>query len=201
LTMDKLSNFEDLKRFLRGMGLHVNEGVVQRVVNALSGKVSVSLYSLYATRPDKPAPLCGKGTVYKIKKLYDKGELEPYLAYLSHSSTAFEAGTEKIKETEPQINNIVQELSALNNVSNILYEYRLKLTVGISELDVPVPTRPVFQELCLKRIIQIEQRRRSEGPRQYDASFWVLTDYGKQVVERLTRWKDKQEQGKGEDEK
>lgn len=84
--MDKLSNSEDAKRLLQGLGLHIDEAVVRQVANVLSGKAHQSLYSLYATRPDKPAPVCGKGSVYKIKKLYDEGELQPYLDYLRGES-------------------------------------------------------------------------------------------------------------------
>ena len=98
--MDKLSNSEDAKQFLRGLGLHVDAGVVQQVVNVLSGKAHQSPYSLYTTRPDKPAPVCGKGTVHKIKKLYDEGELKPYLAYLSQVPNVDEAEAEQVKETE-----------------------------------------------------------------------------------------------------
>ncbi len=89
--MDKLSNSEDAKRLLQGLGLHIDEAVVRQVVNVLSGKAHQSLYSLYATRPDKPPPVCGKGSVSKIKKLYDEGELRPYLDYLSDSLTIGEA--------------------------------------------------------------------------------------------------------------
>ncbi len=100
--MDKLNNSEDAKRLLQGLGLHIDESVVRQVVNVLSGKALESLYSLYATRPDKGAPVCGKGSVYKIKKLYDEGELEPYLAYLSHCPTVDEARHEQIKEAEQE---------------------------------------------------------------------------------------------------
>ncbi len=98
--MDKLNNSEDAKRFLKELGLHIDEAVVRQVVNVLSGKVRQSLYSLYTTRSDKPPPACGKGTVDKIKKLYDECELQPYLDYLSDSLTIGEAKTEQIKEAE-----------------------------------------------------------------------------------------------------
>jgi len=97
--MYKLNNSEDAKKLLQGLGLHIDEAVVRQVVNVLSGKARQSLYSLYATRPDKPAPVCGKGSVYKIKKLYDKGELEPYSAYLSLWPTVGEAKIEQIDQS------------------------------------------------------------------------------------------------------
>lgn len=121
--MYKLNNSEDAKRLLQGLGLHIDEAVVRQVVNVLSGKARQSLYSLYATRPDKPAPVCGKGSVYKIKKLYDKGELEPYSAYLSEGQTK----DEQPKETEPEISNMVQGLSAgwWKEQVQFLFLYRL----------------------------------------------------------------------------
>jgi hypothetical protein len=90
--MDKLNNSEDVKEFLKGLGLHINEEVVRKVVNVLSGEVHQSLYSLYKTRPDKPTSICGKGTAYKIKNLYDKGKLQPYLNWLSQSPTDVKTG-------------------------------------------------------------------------------------------------------------
>jgi len=101
--MDKLNNSEDAKRLLQGLGLHIDEAVVRQVINVLSGKAHQSLYSLYATRPDKPVPVCGKGSVYKIKKLYDEGELQPYLDYLSDPLTIGEAKAEQIKEAEHDV--------------------------------------------------------------------------------------------------
>ena len=187
--MDKLNNPEDAKMFLQGLGLHIDEAVVRQVVNVLSGKAHQSRYSLYATRPDKPAPVCGKGSVYKIKKLYDEGELEPYLAYLSQGQTVDEVEAEQVKEIERESNNIYRELNMANNEIHILNEYRLELTTGVSEYDVPVQTRPVFQELCLKGIVQVEQRRTYSGPHQHDQSYWKLTDVGKEVIQYLERMK------------
>jgi hypothetical protein len=83
--MDKLNNSEDVKAFLRGQGFSIGEETVRQVVNVLTGKVQHSLYSLYTIRSDKPIPVCGKGTVDKIKKLYVAGKLAPYLVYLSQS--------------------------------------------------------------------------------------------------------------------
>jgi len=106
--MDKLANSEDAKRFLLSLGLHVDESVVKQVVNTLSGKADRSLYSLYAIRPDKPLPVCGKGTAYKIKELYDKGELEPYLAYLSRGPTVGAAELEQAKREAPPEDDVAK---------------------------------------------------------------------------------------------
>jgi len=189
LAVDKLSNSEDAKRFLRGLGLHVDEGVVQQVVNILSGKADKSLYSLYSTGRHKPRSACGKGTAYKIKRLYDKGDLKPYLAYFSKGPTVDEAEAEQVKETERESDNIYRQLTMANNEIHVLHEYRLELTTGVSEYDVPVPIRPMFQEFCLKGIVQVEQRRTYSGPHQYDQSYWILTDFGKEVIQYLERMK------------
>ena len=101
--MYKLNNSEDAKSLLRELGLHIDEAVVRQVVNVLSGKAHQSPYSLYATRRDKPPPVCGKGTVYKIKKLYDEGELRPYLDYVSNTLTIGETKVEQIKEAEHDV--------------------------------------------------------------------------------------------------
>ena len=108
LTVDKLTNSEDAKRFLLGLGLHVDEGVIKQVVKILSGKADRSLYSLYAARPDKPPPVCGKGTAYKIKELYDKGELEPYLAYLSRKPTLSGVKSEQAEREAPTEDDIAK---------------------------------------------------------------------------------------------
>jgi hypothetical protein len=106
--MDKLANSEDAKRFLLSLGLHVDESVVKQVANILSGKADRSLYSLYATRPDNPLPVCGKGTAYKIKELYDKGALEPYLAYLSQGPTFGGAEPEQAKREAPPEDDVAK---------------------------------------------------------------------------------------------
>ena len=98
--MDKLNNSQDAKRFLQGLGIQIDETVVHQVVDTLSGKSQKSFYSIYATRPNKLPPICGKGTAYKIKKLYDKGELDPYLAYLASPPTNY-------RENEPIEENLI----------------------------------------------------------------------------------------------
>ena len=187
--MDKLNNSEDVERFLKGLGLHIDEAVVRQVVNVLSGKVHQSLYSLYTTRPDKPPSLCAKGTAYKIKRLYDKGDLKPYLAYLSKRPNVDEAEAEQVKDTDRVNDNIYRELNLMNNEIHVLNEYRLELTTGVLEYDVPMPTRHVFQELCLKGIVQVEQRLTYSGPHQHDQSYWILTGFGKEVIQYLERMK------------
>ncbi len=101
--MYRLANSEDVKRFLQGLTLHIDEKVVRQVTDVLTGNSRQSLYSLYAMRPNKPNPICGKGTVDKIKKLYAEGKLQPYLDYLSGPIPLNEAKTEQIEEADHSI--------------------------------------------------------------------------------------------------
>lgn len=96
--MDKVTNSEEAKRFLRQLGLHVDENIVKQVVDVLSRKTDRSLYSLYAGRRDKELPVCGKGTAYKIKSLHEKGVLKAYLDYLSDTLAIGEAKHKQIVE-------------------------------------------------------------------------------------------------------
>ena len=79
--MDKLASSGDAEKFLQGLGLNVSAGVVRKIVDTLRGESGSTLYALYAYRPGKQPPLCGKGTVYKVKKLIESGKLDPLLRY------------------------------------------------------------------------------------------------------------------------
>ena len=90
--MDKVDNIVDAngaKWFLRALGLHVPESVIMKAVAALRSDASETLYNLYARGMDKVGkervPICGKSTAYKIKKLYENGQLGPYLLYLTRA--------------------------------------------------------------------------------------------------------------------
>ena len=105
------------------MGLHIDERVLQQVVNVLSSK-SKSLYSLYATRRGMSPPVCGKGTVYKIKKLFDEGILKPYLVYLSQSEIVDQeleaiAGSKEIEEISPPAQPLVQPTGSVMNIGDL----------------------------------------------------------------------------------
>ena len=85
--MDNITDSEQAKQFLRGLGLTKDEGIVRQAVEILQGKTGDSLYSVYTQRSGRKPPICGKGTAYKIKRLYEAGELKPYLEYLFRAST------------------------------------------------------------------------------------------------------------------
>jgi len=100
--MDKLKNCADAKGFLQNLGIRIDEAVVRQVVKVLSNNSNKSLYSFYTTRQGKSA-ICGKGSVYKIKKLFAAGYLQPYVNYLLDLSTLNQSKTESTQEVEPDI--------------------------------------------------------------------------------------------------
>ena len=84
LAVDKWKNTNEAQNILRGLGLNVSASVVLRVVSVLQNEAEMSFYDLYAhgkkNDGTKRSPICGKGTAYKIKSLYEDGRLNPYLA-------------------------------------------------------------------------------------------------------------------------
>ncbi|MFC1980599.1 ADP-ribosylglycohydrolase family protein, partial [Chloroflexota bacterium] len=102
-------------------------------------------------------------------EIQDLARILPTLRYTDDTHmTIGEAEAEQVKETERESDNIYRELNMANNEIHVLHEYRLELTTGVLEYDIPVLTRPVFQELCLKGIVQVKQRQTYSGPHQYD---------------------------------
>jgi len=96
LTVDKVENPEEAKRFLRSQGFVIPEEAVKAVLDILGDKSGVPLYRCYTPKiaPGgivQPA-ICGKGTAYKIKRLWEAGRLRPYTeyAYGHHSRVATE---------------------------------------------------------------------------------------------------------------
>jgi len=81
-----VTSIEEAKQFLRELNLTVPEDVVRRVAAVLQRRSVGSMYDLYriGRRRDgsERTPICGKGTVDKISRLYKQGKLEPYLIYL-----------------------------------------------------------------------------------------------------------------------
>lgn len=90
------------------------------------------------------------------------------------------------------IATIVEELRSLSifdgipiDATTVLYQLREQLAVGISEYQVQVIERPILAQLALRKIVQLEQRRKASGPRQYDEGYWILTEFGKEVIRYL----------------
>ena len=103
LTTDNFPGGQSAQEFLRTLGLTVDETLIREVVNSLS--TGRPLYAFYngGKHPDgsKRTPKCGKGTAYKIKRLYDKGALRPYLDYLAPPDEALETDASPDDEDEP----------------------------------------------------------------------------------------------------
>ncbi len=81
----RITNDEEAGQFLQRLGVRVEDRVIRDVVDTV--RKGGSLYSLYAYRKGRDGrdriPVCSKATATKISKLYQNGELEPYLTYLS----------------------------------------------------------------------------------------------------------------------
>ena len=90
MIADKILNDGDAGQFLHKIGLTIGEDVVVKVLDILTEKSSTSFYELYSSKPRRNGtpriPLCGKGTVGKIKKLFNNGVLQPYIQYLEEGS-------------------------------------------------------------------------------------------------------------------
>ena len=76
----RLSMERDRAQFLWGLGIRVPGSVVQAVIDCCSGTSGLSLYQLYTKR--RPTYQASKPTIYKIKDIYDSGELADYVQYL-----------------------------------------------------------------------------------------------------------------------
>jgi hypothetical protein len=83
----------------------VDEDVVRRVLAVLRKESQGTLYDLYQTgrRRDgsERTPICGKGTVDKISRLYRQEKLAPYLRYLDHQGFQ-DVGGDQVSATKGQ---------------------------------------------------------------------------------------------------
>jgi len=88
--MDKILNENDADIFLRKLGFRISKDIIAIVLNAL--RDHDSLYNLYASGMRRDGshrmPICGKGTVDKIKLLYDTGKLDSFITYIDSKSRA-----------------------------------------------------------------------------------------------------------------
>jgi hypothetical protein len=131
--MDNIRNQEDADRFLGRFGLRVGEKIILQVVAALT-ESNKSLYDLFAqgTRRDGSIrmPVCGKGTAYKIKRLYEGGELDPYLSYLGYR--AYISGLDDLTaslEKKKSLADVSRELH------NFLDDWKSELSLPLNYLD------------------------------------------------------------------
>ena len=84
MTVDKIQGEGSSDKCLSALGIRIQRDVVDKIIAVLRKESDLTLYSLYAYGKRRDSinrvPICGKGTVYKIKKLYDEGKLNSYLA-------------------------------------------------------------------------------------------------------------------------
>ncbi len=77
---------------------------------------------------------------------------------------------------------VAKELSA--DETKHLMEFKGRLATGIAWYGA---SEPLMEQLCIKEIVQLTQRRQVSGPRSYDQSYWILTDLGKRVIVYLEK--------------
>jgi len=97
----------------------------------------------------------------------------------------------KKKKQKTETGDIFQELSAVDGGTEVLLQYGLKLAgAGVFEYDIPIETRPVFQELSILGLVRLEQRTMSNAPgRIYVLGYWELTPQGKAILRLLKKQK------------
>ena len=74
------------EEFLKGLGIRVSEGVVRAVIECCLGVSGLSLYQLYTT--NRTPRLAAKQTIYKIERLYERGQLADFVEYLDSERSA-----------------------------------------------------------------------------------------------------------------
>jgi hypothetical protein len=98
----------------------------------------------------------------------------------------------EIDESEDKyldVKPVVEELKCLKiydnscpgDLLNVFDHLREKLAIGISEYEASAQDKLVLAQLSLRKIVQLEQRRKSSGPHTYDEGYWILTELGKGV--------------------
>ncbi len=127
MTTDNILNQEDADRFLRRFGLRVGKDVILQAVAVLTERTK-SLYDLYANGKRRSgsirSPVCGKGTAYKIKRLYERGELDPYLSYLRYEALI------------PGLDNLIACYEKKKTIADVRRELRNFLNDWESELSL-----------------------------------------------------------------
>lgn len=82
----ELRNLKQAEEFLRGLGLHIDESVVRKIVLTIRKEIPGSIGDLHKHGKRKNGtqrnPVCGHGTVTKIQKLMKNNDLDLYLAFL-----------------------------------------------------------------------------------------------------------------------
>ena len=77
---------------------------------------------------------------------------------------------------------VVSDDSDKGDVIEVLYSLKNRLVSGVIENETSVQERTALTQLGLYRIVQLEQRRKSSGPRMFDIGYWILTNLGRRVI-------------------
>ncbi|MFC1942847.1 hypothetical protein ACFLWU_06515 [Chloroflexota bacterium] len=86
MTADNITSDDDRDKYLKSLGLRVSWEIINMIITVLRDKNESNLYELYASGQRRDGsyriPVCGKGTVYKIKRLYEEGKFDCCLDYI-----------------------------------------------------------------------------------------------------------------------
>lgn len=120
-----------------------------------------------------------------------------------------------IYKGEHRVSSVIKGLKAFrvvvgegqSDAATVLFQMQTKLAMTISEYDIRGAiieqfgekaryseadqvinaTNALIGELSLLKIIHSESRLQSSGPHPYDLLYWSLTDFGKEVIQRLQK--------------
>ena len=111
------------------------------------------LSGLYANPVDKPASVCGKGTVYKIKSLFDEGRLGPYLDYLTAYNTEL-VEPDCHGEIDPAQQASLTKVYSSKGIYQLLHPWYLQLEKNSAELSLTSLFKSLIpSEQLLRRIL------------------------------------------------
>ncbi|MFC1972306.1 hypothetical protein ACFLVE_02735 [Chloroflexota bacterium] len=144
----------------------------------------------------------------KIGSVFDRDQRSTKKAIESYAIKANEGTVRQLYQND--ILDIIEELKAFKvticnrelDAANILFQLRGKLAEGIQKYEVlgaitqhfggsvagePVyASNDVFNKLSLLKIADLQLRRQGR-PVAQDVGYWILTDFGKDVIRYLER--------------
>jgi hypothetical protein len=70
------------------------------------------------------------------------------------------------------------------NACEVLKQYTDELAIGLPSDEIITQLEPIFTELCVLKIISSRKYLSKDG---LDKTEWVLTDYGKTLIDKLSQ--------------
>ena len=133
--MDNIRKYKDADQFLHALKLTVKANVVVKVLKVITGETPGSIYDLYSSGKRRNGThrtaLCGKGTVYKIKRLYKNGELDSFLEFI------------KFKVLEPDFKFLIADFEkkktgqeARATFQKLINDWEAEITLPLGYLDI-----------------------------------------------------------------